>query len=174
MAAPLRVLGHRRAARPEGDHRRRRRRRSPSRVCIAARTCRPSLKPRPPARFITHRNLLVQPAGGPTKKRAAPTVCRMVAAITPLPVVGVPVKSSALSGNDSLLSIVQVVAPRANLAGCRRSACLVQTVSCPLGCGECTIYSGRATFPDAEGCSGCYRRHRERCKCWYAFRASCE
>ena len=32
----------------------------------------------------------------------------MVAAITPLPVVGVPVKSSALSGNDSLLSIVQV------------------------------------------------------------------
>jgi len=32
----------------------------------------------------------------------------MVAAITPLPVVGVPVKSSALSGNDSLLSIVQM------------------------------------------------------------------
>ena len=28
----------------------------------------------------------------------------MVAAITPLPVIGVPVKSSALSGNDSLLS----------------------------------------------------------------------
>lgn len=32
----------------------------------------------------------------------------MVAAITPLPVVGVPVKSSALSGLDSLLSIVQM------------------------------------------------------------------
>merc|ERR1719393_100439 len=32
----------------------------------------------------------------------------MVAALTPLPVVGVPVKSSALSGNDSLLSIVQM------------------------------------------------------------------
>ncbi len=32
----------------------------------------------------------------------------MVAAITPLPVVGVPVKSSALSGEDSLLSIVQM------------------------------------------------------------------
>ena len=32
----------------------------------------------------------------------------MVAAITPLPVVGVPVKSSTLSGNDSLLSIVQM------------------------------------------------------------------
>ncbi|MET0067663.1 MAG: 5-(carboxyamino)imidazole ribonucleotide mutase [Candidatus Thiodiazotropha sp.] len=32
----------------------------------------------------------------------------MVAAITALPVVGVPVKSSALSGEDSLLSIVQM------------------------------------------------------------------
>ncbi|MCG8053422.1 MAG: 5-(carboxyamino)imidazole ribonucleotide mutase, partial [Candidatus Thiodiazotropha endolucinida] len=32
----------------------------------------------------------------------------MVASITPLPVVGVPVKSSALSGEDSLLSIVQM------------------------------------------------------------------
>ena len=32
----------------------------------------------------------------------------MVAAISPLPVVGVPVKSSALSGEDSLLSIVQM------------------------------------------------------------------
>jgi len=34
----------------------------------------------------------------------------MVAAITPLPVVGVPVKSSSLSGQDSLLSIVQMPA----------------------------------------------------------------
>lgn len=34
----------------------------------------------------------------------------MVAAITPLPVVGVPVKTSALSGQDSLLSIVQMPA----------------------------------------------------------------
>ncbi|MES9850861.1 MAG: 5-(carboxyamino)imidazole ribonucleotide mutase [Candidatus Thiodiazotropha sp. L084R] len=32
----------------------------------------------------------------------------MVASITPLPVIGVPVKSSALSGEDSLLSIVQM------------------------------------------------------------------
>jgi len=32
----------------------------------------------------------------------------MVAALTPLPVVGVPVKTSTLSGNDSLLSIVQM------------------------------------------------------------------
>ena len=32
----------------------------------------------------------------------------MVAAISPLPVIGVPVKSSALNGEDSLLSIVQM------------------------------------------------------------------
>ncbi len=32
----------------------------------------------------------------------------MVAAISPLPVIGVPVKTSALSGQDSLLSIVQM------------------------------------------------------------------
>ena len=32
----------------------------------------------------------------------------MVAAISPLPVIGVPVKSSALSGQESLLSIVQM------------------------------------------------------------------
>lgn len=32
----------------------------------------------------------------------------MVASLTPLPVIGVPVKSSALSGEDSLLSIVQM------------------------------------------------------------------
>ena len=32
----------------------------------------------------------------------------MAAAITPLPVIGVPVKTSALSGEDSLLSIVQM------------------------------------------------------------------
>lgn len=32
----------------------------------------------------------------------------MAAAITPLPVIGVPVKSAMLSGNDSLLSIVQM------------------------------------------------------------------
>ena len=32
----------------------------------------------------------------------------MVASLSPLPVVGVPVKTSALSGEDSLLSIVQM------------------------------------------------------------------
>lgn len=34
----------------------------------------------------------------------------MAAALTPLPVIGVPVKSAALSGQDSLLSIVQMPA----------------------------------------------------------------
>ena len=34
----------------------------------------------------------------------------MVAAISPLPVIGVPVKTSALNGQDSLLSIVQMPA----------------------------------------------------------------
>jgi len=34
----------------------------------------------------------------------------MVAALTPLPVLGVPIKSSVLSGKDSLLSIVQMPA----------------------------------------------------------------
>jgi 5-(carboxyamino)imidazole ribonucleotide mutase len=34
----------------------------------------------------------------------------MVAAMTPLPVLGVPVQSKALSGQDSLLSIVQMPA----------------------------------------------------------------
>jgi len=34
----------------------------------------------------------------------------MAAALTPLPVIGVPIKSAALSGQDSLLSIVQMPA----------------------------------------------------------------
>lgn len=33
----------------------------------------------------------------------------MVAALTPLPVIGVPVRASTLDGLDSLLSIVQVI-----------------------------------------------------------------
>ena len=47
-------------------------------------------------------NVIIAGAGG------AAHLPGMVAALTPLPVVGVPVKSSALSGNDSLLSIVQM------------------------------------------------------------------
>ena len=34
----------------------------------------------------------------------------MVAALTSLPVIGVPIKTSALAGNDSLLSVVQMPA----------------------------------------------------------------
>lgn len=33
----------------------------------------------------------------------------MVAALTPLPVIGVPVRASTLDGLDSLMSIVQVI-----------------------------------------------------------------
>nr|GMD58988.1 phosphoribosylaminoimidazole carboxylase, chloroplastic-like [Ipomoea batatas] len=38
----------------------------------------------------------------------------MVAALTPLPVIGVPVRASALDGMDSLLSIVQCISSRKN------------------------------------------------------------
>ncbi|MCG8038070.1 MAG: 5-(carboxyamino)imidazole ribonucleotide mutase [Candidatus Thiodiazotropha taylori] len=51
-----------------------------------------------------HRGLKVVIAGA----GGAAHLPGMVASITPLPVVGVPVKSSALSGEDSLLSIVQM------------------------------------------------------------------
>ncbi|CAE7269091.1 ade6 [Symbiodinium necroappetens] len=47
-------------------------------------------------------NVIIAGAGG------AAHLPGMVAALTPLPVIGVPVKSSTLSGNDSLLSIVQM------------------------------------------------------------------
>eukprot|EP00913_Durusdinium_trenchii_P031770 g29754.t1 len=47
-------------------------------------------------------NVIIAGAGG------AAHLPGMVAALTPLPVIGVPVKSSALSGNDSLLSIMQM------------------------------------------------------------------
>lgn len=47
-------------------------------------------------------NVIIAGAGG------AAHLPGMVAAITSLPVIGVPVKSSALSGEDSLLSIVQM------------------------------------------------------------------
>ncbi len=65
----------------------------------------------------------------------------MTAAMTPLPVLGVPVESKALSGQDSLLSIVQMPAgiPVGTLAigkagarpmqpaGCRRAGCSTTT-----------------------------------------------
>ena len=48
--------------------------------------------------------VIVAGAGG------AAHLAGITAALTPLPVIGVPVKSSALSGQDSLLSIVQMPA----------------------------------------------------------------
>ena len=61
----------------------------------------------------------------------------MAAAITPLPVIGVPVKSSALAGQDSLLSIVQMPAgvPVATVAinGARNAGILAAQI---LGTGE--------------------------------------
>jgi 5-(carboxyamino)imidazole ribonucleotide mutase len=61
----------------------------------------------------------------------------MAAAITPLPVIGVPVRSSALAGQDSLLSIVQMPAgvPVATVAidGARNAGILAAQI---LGTGE--------------------------------------
>ncbi len=61
----------------------------------------------------------------------------MAAAITPLPVIGVPVRSSALGGQDSLLSIVQMPAgvPVATVAinGARNAGILAAQI---LGTGE--------------------------------------
>ncbi|MGQ9830839.1 MAG: 5-(carboxyamino)imidazole ribonucleotide mutase [Thermochromatium sp.] len=56
----------------------------------------------------------------------------MVAALTPLPVIGVPIKTSALSGQDSLLSIVQMPAgvPVATMAidGARNAGILAAQI----------------------------------------------
>ena len=62
----------------------------------------------------------------------------MVASMTPLPVVGVPVKSRALNGLDSLLSIVQMPAgvPVATVAinGAKNAALIaVSILPCPTG-----------------------------------------
>ncbi|GJT98314.1 phosphoribosylaminoimidazole carboxylase, chloroplastic-like protein [Tanacetum coccineum] len=54
----------------------------------------------------------------PLARFLSTTLFSMVAALTPLPVIGVPVRASALDGLDSLLSIVQMPrgVPRCN--GC--------------------------------------------------------
>lgn len=61
----------------------------------------------------------------------------MAAALTPLPVIGVPVKTSSLSGQDSLLSIVQMPAgvPVATVAidGARNAGILAAQI---LGAGD--------------------------------------
>jgi len=64
----------------------------------------------------------------------------MAAAITPLPVIGVPVKTSSLSGQDSLLSIVQMPAgvPVATVAinGAKNAGLLAAQI---IGAGDSTV-----------------------------------
>jgi 5-(carboxyamino)imidazole ribonucleotide mutase len=71
----------------------------------------------------------------------------MVAAITPLPVIGVPVKTSALSGQDSLLSIVQMPAgvPVATVAinGARNAGLLAAQI---LGAADPAVRERIAAF----------------------------
>lgn len=71
----------------------------------------------------------------------------MVAAITPLPVIGVPVKSSALSGQDSLLSIVQMPpgVPVATVAinGAKNAGLLAAQI---LGTGDPDMLDRVATY----------------------------
>lgn len=71
----------------------------------------------------------------------------MVAAITPLPVIGVPVKSSSLSGHDSLLSIVQMPAgvPVATVAidGARNAGLLAAQI---VGAGDSAVLDRVARF----------------------------
>ncbi len=77
----------------------------------------------------------------------------MAAAITELPVIGVPVKSSSLSGEDSLLSIVQMPAgvPVATVAinGAKNAGILAAQI---LGCGDAELLDRVARFKrDLEG-----------------------
>ena len=71
----------------------------------------------------------------------------MVAAITPLPVIGVPVKTSALSGQDSLLSIVQMPAgvPVATVAinGAKNAGILAAQI---LGTGDSALLDRVAEY----------------------------
>ena len=71
----------------------------------------------------------------------------MVAAISPLPVIGVPVKTSALSGQDSLLSIVQMPAgvPVATVAinGAKNAGILAAQI---LGTGDPEVLTRVADF----------------------------
>jgi 5-(carboxyamino)imidazole ribonucleotide mutase len=74
----------------------------------------------------------------------------MVAAITPLPVIGVPVKTSAMSGQDSLLSIVQMPAgvPVATVAinGARNAGLLAAQI---LGVTDLAIRERIRVFKEA-------------------------
>jgi len=74
----------------------------------------------------------------------------MVAAITPLPVIGVPVKTSTLNGEDSLLSIVQMPpgVPVATVAinGARNAGILATQI---LGAGQPELLDRVASFKQA-------------------------
>ena len=71
----------------------------------------------------------------------------MVAALTPLPMIGVPVKTGALAGQDALLSIVQMPpgAPVATVAidGARNAGILAAQI---LGAGDDTVRARVARF----------------------------
>ncbi|TVQ91525.1 MAG: 5-(carboxyamino)imidazole ribonucleotide mutase [Chromatiaceae bacterium] len=74
----------------------------------------------------------------------------MVAALTPLPVIGVPVRSSALSGQDSLLSIVQMPpgVPVATVAidGARNAGLLAAQI---LGTADAAVRARVVAFKQA-------------------------
>ncbi|POM78161.1 Phosphoribosylaminoimidazole carboxylase, ATPase subunit [Phytophthora palmivora] len=75
----------------------------------------------------------------------------MIAALTPLPVVGVPVKTSTLNGEDSLLSIVQMPrgVPVATVAiGNSTNAGLLAVRI--LGAGDSSLIEAMATFLDTQ------------------------
>lgn len=73
----------------------------------------------------------------------------MVASLTPLPVIGVPVKSSALAGKDSLLSIVQMPpgVPVATVAinGAKNAGILAAQI---LGTGDARVRARVQQFKD--------------------------
>lgn len=75
----------------------------------------------------------------------------MVAAMTPLPVIGVPVQSRALNGLDSLLSIVQMPkgVPVATVAidGARNAALLALRI---IGVGDPQVLEKIAAFLEAQ------------------------
>ncbi|EEY55751.1 phosphoribosylaminoimidazole carboxylase [Phytophthora infestans T30-4] len=77
----------------------------------------------------------------------------MIAALTPLPVVGVPVKTSTLNGEDSLLSIVQMPrgVPVATVAiGNSTNAGLLAVRI--LGAGDSSLLDAMVTFLDTQKC----------------------
>ena len=98
------------------------------------------------ARSARERGLLVIIAGA----GGAAHLPGMVAALSPLPVIGVPVKTSTLSGEDSLLSIVQMPpgVPVATVAinGARNAGILATQI---LGAGQPELLDRVAAFKQA-------------------------